>query len=185
MEILLFLLLGSPDKNLVPYDKPFWNIFENSPFSGQNGVNWGGRGGPRNFFFIGILFFVLLGSPRKNLKSHDTSFMGFEQRYRCREVIFRCREVIFRCREVIFRCWEVIFRCREVIFRCREVIFQKKWNENSGLPKFAPLAHANRLDQKVSETSFNKARKRSSETSLRREENRFLRLVSEELKKGV
>ena len=34
------MLLGSPFKNLEPYDKPFWNIFENSPFSGQNRVNW-------------------------------------------------------------------------------------------------------------------------------------------------
>ena len=43
--IIVFMLLGSPRKNLEPYDKPFWNIFENSPFSGQNRVNWGG---PRN-----------------------------------------------------------------------------------------------------------------------------------------
>ena len=38
--ILLFMLLGSPHKNLEPYHKPFWNIFENSPFSGQNRVYW-------------------------------------------------------------------------------------------------------------------------------------------------
>ena len=44
MGILLFMLLGSPRKNLEPYDKPFWNIFENSPFSGQYRVNWGGGG---------------------------------------------------------------------------------------------------------------------------------------------
>ena len=54
--ILFFMLLGSLHKILDPYDKPFWNIFENRPFSGQNRVNWGGRGGPRNLFFIGILF---------------------------------------------------------------------------------------------------------------------------------
>ena len=39
MGILLYMLLGSPRINLEPYDKPFWNIFENSPFSGQNRVN--------------------------------------------------------------------------------------------------------------------------------------------------
>ena len=64
--ILIFMLFGSPRKNLEPYDKPFWNIFENSPFSGQNRVNWGGRGGHRNSFFIGILLFLLLRSPCKN-----------------------------------------------------------------------------------------------------------------------
>ena len=32
------------------YDKPFLDIFEISRFSGQNRVNWGGRGVP-NFFF--------------------------------------------------------------------------------------------------------------------------------------
>ena len=63
--ILLFMLLGGPHTNFEPYDKPFWNIFENSPFSGQNRVNWGGKGGPRNSFFIGILIFLLLRSPRK------------------------------------------------------------------------------------------------------------------------
>ena len=36
---------------------------------------------------------------------------------------------------------------RAVIFRFRAVIFPKKWNENSGLPKFAPLSHALRSDQ--------------------------------------
>jgi len=44
--ILLFMLLGSSSKNLEPYDKPFWNIFENSPFSAQNRVNLGVRDGP-------------------------------------------------------------------------------------------------------------------------------------------
>ena len=51
MGILLFMLLGSPRINLEPYDKPFWNIFENSPFSGQNRVNWGGLGGSPKFVF--------------------------------------------------------------------------------------------------------------------------------------
>ena len=39
--IFKFVLLGSPSKNLEPYDKHCWNIFEDSPFSGQNGDNWG------------------------------------------------------------------------------------------------------------------------------------------------
>ncbi len=74
------MLRGSPRKNLEPYDKPFWNIFENSPFSGQNRVTWGGRGGTRIFFLIAMLFYWLVRSPCKNLKSYDTPFMGFEQR---------------------------------------------------------------------------------------------------------
>ena len=49
------------------YDKPFLDIFEISQLSGQNRVNWGGKGGPRNLFLIGIFHFVLLGSPCKNL----------------------------------------------------------------------------------------------------------------------
>ena len=36
--ILLYVLFGCPCKSLEPYDKPFWNIFENRPFSGQNRV---------------------------------------------------------------------------------------------------------------------------------------------------
>ena len=49
------MLLGSPSKNLRPNYKLSWDIFEISPFSGQNKVNQGGRGGPRNLIFIGIL----------------------------------------------------------------------------------------------------------------------------------
>ena len=48
------------------------------PFSGQNRLFLGGgRGGPRNLIFIGILLFLLLRSPCKNLKSYDTPFRGF------------------------------------------------------------------------------------------------------------
>ena len=49
------------------YDKPFLDIFEISLLSGQNRVNWGGKGGPRNLFLIGIFQFELLGNPCKNL----------------------------------------------------------------------------------------------------------------------
>ena len=58
MGILLFMLLGSPRKYLVPYDKPFWNIFENSPFSGQNRVNWGEGGSPKFVFHWNPPLFV-------------------------------------------------------------------------------------------------------------------------------
>ena len=40
IEISLFMLFGSLSKNLEPYDKPFWNIFENRPFPSQNRVIW-------------------------------------------------------------------------------------------------------------------------------------------------
>ena len=70
-----------PIKISEPYDKPFWDIFEISPFSGQNRVIWGGRGGPQKFFLIGIPIFMLLRSPGKNLKPYDKPFWGFEQRY--------------------------------------------------------------------------------------------------------
>ena len=79
MGILLFMLLRSPRINLEPYDKPFWDILEISPFSGQNRVKWGGRGGPRNLFSIGILIFLLLRSPCKVWKSYDNSFLEIEQ----------------------------------------------------------------------------------------------------------
>ena len=39
-------------ENLEPYEKPFQNIFENSPFSGQNRV----KGGGAEFLFF-IPFF--------------------------------------------------------------------------------------------------------------------------------
>ena len=49
--IFLLILLGSPLKDSEPFNKPFWDIFEISPFSDQNRVNSQGRGGPRIFFF--------------------------------------------------------------------------------------------------------------------------------------
>ena len=54
---------------------------EISPFSAQNRLFWGARGGPRNFFFIGIFIFLLLRSPCKKLKSYDKPLYGFEQRH--------------------------------------------------------------------------------------------------------
>ena len=47
------------------------------PFSGQNRLFWGGRGGPQNLIFIGILLFLLLRSPCKNLKPFDKPFYNF------------------------------------------------------------------------------------------------------------
>jgi hypothetical protein len=38
----------------------------------------GGRGGPRNFFLIGILIFMILRGPCKNLKPYENPFCGFE-----------------------------------------------------------------------------------------------------------
>ena len=42
------------------------------PFRGVGGV-------PKFFFFIGNFIFLLLGSPCKNLKSYDNSFLEIEQ----------------------------------------------------------------------------------------------------------
>ena len=53
--IIIFLLLGSPYTISEPYKKAFWDIFEISPFSGQNRVIWGGRGVPE-FFLIFLIF---------------------------------------------------------------------------------------------------------------------------------
>ena len=39
--IPIFVWLGIPHNFSKPYDKSFWDIFEISPFSGQNRVNWG------------------------------------------------------------------------------------------------------------------------------------------------
>ena len=49
--IFLLMLLGGPLKNSESYDKPFWDIFEISPFSDQNRVNSGGRGSPQNLVY--------------------------------------------------------------------------------------------------------------------------------------
>ena len=49
-----------------------WTTF--SPLSGQDSYIGGGGGGPRNFIFSGILLFLLLRNPCKNLKSYDNPF---------------------------------------------------------------------------------------------------------------
>ena len=72
--IFLLMLPGSPCKNSEPFDKPFWDIFEISPFSDHNRVNSRGRGGPRIFFLIGILLFMLLGGPHTNFEPYDKPF---------------------------------------------------------------------------------------------------------------
>merc|ERR1712074_51322 len=64
--LLLKLRLGAQQQK--------WTTF--SPLSGQNSYIWGARGGPRNLIFIGILLFLLLRNPCKNLKSYDNPFWG-------------------------------------------------------------------------------------------------------------
>ena len=51
------------------------------PLSPQICGSAGGRGGPRLFWLIGILIFLLLMSPCKNLKAYDNPFWSFEQRH--------------------------------------------------------------------------------------------------------
>ena len=48
-----------------------------SHFPVQIGLFRGGRGGPRNFFCIGILLFLLLMSPCKISNSYDIPLLGF------------------------------------------------------------------------------------------------------------
>ena len=66
--------LGSPLKNSEPYDKPFWDIFEISPFSDENMVNSGVRGSPPKFFMIGIFLLMLLGRPCTISEPYDKLF---------------------------------------------------------------------------------------------------------------
>ena len=40
---------------------------------------WGGRGGPRVFFLIALLFYWLVRSPCKNSKSYDNPFYGLNR----------------------------------------------------------------------------------------------------------
>jgi hypothetical protein len=61
----------------APVSAEWPSAFKTVPFSGQNRVILGGRGGHPNFFFIGILLFLLLRSPCKNLEPYDNPFGGF------------------------------------------------------------------------------------------------------------
>ena len=53
------------------WNGPFWLL------SAQNRVNWGGRGGPRIFFSIGMFIFLWVRTPCKKLKSYDTPLCHF------------------------------------------------------------------------------------------------------------
>ena len=72
------MLLGSPRKNLEPYDKPFWNIFENRPFSGQNRVNWRVWGSPKFVFHLNPPIFVTW-EPRQNFITLAAFFLVEKQ----------------------------------------------------------------------------------------------------------
>ena len=72
--ILLFFILGSHYKITEPYEMPFWVRFEIWPFSGQNRVNWEGRGLPHSIFPLAILLFLLLRSPYKITEPYDVPF---------------------------------------------------------------------------------------------------------------
>ena len=53
--------------------------------SSQNNYIWGAWGGPPNLIFIGILLFLLLRNPCKNLKSYDNPFfvwIGGDEHFR-------------------------------------------------------------------------------------------------------
>ena len=47
------------------------------PSAFKIGLFWGVGGVPEFFFFIGILLFLLLRSPCKNLEPYDNPFWGF------------------------------------------------------------------------------------------------------------
>ena len=78
LESSYLCYLGAHAKIWNPTTTPYVAFFEIYPLSGQNRVILGGRGGPRIYFFIGILLFLLLRSPCKNLKPYDNSLCGFE-----------------------------------------------------------------------------------------------------------
>ena len=74
--ILLFMLLGRPRINLEHYDKPFWNIFESSPFSGQNKVNWGSLSGISIYLSIFNYYVTLQGCSTRVVKlTNKNKFM--------------------------------------------------------------------------------------------------------------
>ena len=57
-----------------------WQFSNLPPLSPKIYHSEGGRGGPRLFFLIGILIFILLRSPCKNLKPYDKPFWDFSNR---------------------------------------------------------------------------------------------------------
>ena len=73
---------------------PSWRNGPFRLFSAQNRLFWGARGGPRNFFFIGIFIFLLLRSPCKKLKSYDKPLYGFEQRHQQEQQQDKTRRLI-------------------------------------------------------------------------------------------
>ena len=79
--IFIFLLIRSPCKLSKLQHKPFQVKQPILAFPAQKRLFQGGREGPRNLIFIGILLFLLLRSPCKKLKSYDEPLQGFEQRY--------------------------------------------------------------------------------------------------------
>ena len=56
---------GYSHTNLEPSDKPFLNIFENSPSSAQNRASWRGRGVPEICFSLESFSFCYLGAQAK------------------------------------------------------------------------------------------------------------------------
>ena len=72
------------------------------PLSPQICDSAGGRGGPRLFFLIGILIFLLVRSPCKNLKPYDNPFWGFEQRHPEERKISASVDDIFGGTRVVF-----------------------------------------------------------------------------------
>ena len=55
------------------------NVFEAMSKFSIAQLHFGGGGGPWTFLLIALLFYWLVRSPCKNLKSYDNPFGGFEQ----------------------------------------------------------------------------------------------------------
>jgi hypothetical protein len=107
-------------------------------FSPQICESAGGWGVPK-FFFIGILIFMLLRSPCKNLKPYDNPFWGFEQRWREEKKIDLPKIVAY----LSLLCWSHGLRS----------------DENSGLAKFLCWSQALRSNQDGKMASFRKLAK--------------------------
>ena len=109
-----------------------WTTF--SPLSGQNSYIQGARGGPQNLIFIGILLFLLLRNPCKNLKSYDNPFWGKSNKAWKSAVILpeECGYIAGRVR-LYCRKSAVIFpeECGYIAGR----VWLYFCNENNGFPK--------------------------------------------------